>query len=188
MRQGFIVVASATKGACQESCSYLMPRDSRSQKRSVLSGIKIHHHVVSLVVIVMCLMLKCMETSKVEIQAHTLVWSVSFLVFLVLVMFTFCGHFVIPFDSLALIHLDVLSQATSDGCKTFLCLLSRKPLWICFFELAWGCGIENAGDVGEFSVVSVSQETKHKKTLKRFGETSEQDSGRKIEKMREHSF
>ena len=57
-----------------------------------------HHHVVSLndslVVIVMCPMLKCMETSKVEIQAHTLAWSVSFQVFLViLVMFTLCGAF-----------------------------------------------------------------------------------------------
>ena len=60
-----------------------------------------HHYVVSLVVIVMCLMLKRMQTSKVQIQAHTLVWSVSFLVFLVLVMFTFCGHFVILFDMVA---------------------------------------------------------------------------------------
>ena len=60
-----------------------------------------HHHVLSLAVIVMCLMLRCMETSKVQIQAHTLVWSVSFLVFLVLVMFTFCGHIVISFDMVA---------------------------------------------------------------------------------------
>ena len=58
-----------------------------------------HHHVVSLAVIVMCLMLKCMQTSKVQIQAHTLVWSLSFAaILLVLVMFTFCGHLVIPFD------------------------------------------------------------------------------------------
>ena len=34
-------------------------------------------------------------TSKIEIQVHTLVWSVSFLV---LVMFTFCGHFVSSFE------------------------------------------------------------------------------------------
>ena len=43
-------------------------------------------------------MLKCMMTSKIEIQVHTLVWSVSFLV---LVMFTFCGHLVISSDMVA---------------------------------------------------------------------------------------
>ena len=46
----------------------------------------------------MCLMLKCMMISKIEIQAHTLVWSVSILV---LVMFTFCGHFVTYSDMVA---------------------------------------------------------------------------------------
>ena len=66
-----------------------------SLKEAVCQAIKNLHHVVSLAVIVMCLMLKCMMTSKMEIQAHTLVWSVSFLV---LVMFTFCGHFVIYSD------------------------------------------------------------------------------------------
>ena len=46
----------------------------------------------------MCHMLKCMMTSKIEIQAHTLVWSVSFLV---LVMFTLCGHLVVSSDMVA---------------------------------------------------------------------------------------
>ena len=91
------VVASATKGACQES-AHTLPHGSRSQKGGCLSSTQNHHHAVSLAVIVMCLMLKCMQTSKVQIQAHTLVWSVSFLVFLVLVMFTFSGHLVISFD------------------------------------------------------------------------------------------
>ena len=94
-----MVVVFATKGACQEeSCSYLASWLKVTEKRLRCQATKIHHHVVSLVVIVMCLMLKCMQTSKVQIQTHTLVWSVSFPVFLVLVMFTFCGHFVISFD------------------------------------------------------------------------------------------
>ena len=38
-----------------------------------------------------------MHDFKIEIQAHTLVWSVSFLV---LVMFTFCGHLVVSSDTL----------------------------------------------------------------------------------------
>ena len=58
----------------------------------------IHHHVISLDVIVMCLTLKCMQTSKVQIQAHNMVWSVCLLV---LVMLTFCGHFVTYFDMVA---------------------------------------------------------------------------------------
>ena len=71
------------------------------RKEAVSQAAQAHHHVVSLAVIVMCLMLKCMHTSKVQIQAHTLVWSVSFLVFLILVMFTFCGHLVISFEMVA---------------------------------------------------------------------------------------
>ena len=43
----------------------------------------------------MCLMLKRMQTSKVQIQANNQVWSSCFAV---LVMFIFCGHFVIHFD------------------------------------------------------------------------------------------
>ena len=87
---------------CQEeSCSYLASWLKVTEKRLHCQATKIHHYVVSLVIIVMCLMLQCMQTSKVQIQAHTLVWSVSFPVFLVLVMFTFCGHFVISFDMVA---------------------------------------------------------------------------------------
>ena len=40
-------------------------------------------------------MLKGMQTSKVQIQANNQVWSSCFAV---LVMFIFCGHFVIHFD------------------------------------------------------------------------------------------
>ena len=43
-----------------------------------------------------------MQTSKVQIQAHTLVWSVSFpAILVILVMFTFCEHLVISFDMVA---------------------------------------------------------------------------------------
>ena len=50
----------------------------------------------------MRLMLKCMQTSKVQIQAHALVWSVSFpAILVILVMFTFREHLVISFDMVA---------------------------------------------------------------------------------------
>ena len=49
----------------------------------------------------MCLMLKCMQISKVQIQIHNQIWSSCFRRFLVLVMFTFCGHFVSSFDMVA---------------------------------------------------------------------------------------
>ena len=54
--------------------------------------------MVSLAVSVMCLMLKCMEASKVQIQINNQIWSSCLLV---LVMFTVCGHFVTHFDMVA---------------------------------------------------------------------------------------
>ena len=93
-----------TKGACQDSTSYLASWLKPQKARGCKSSFQTHHHVVSLAVIVMRLMLKCMQTSKVQIQAHTLVWSVSFPAILVLlVMFTFCEHLVISFDSFCFI-------------------------------------------------------------------------------------
>ena len=53
------------------------------------------HHVVSLVVSVMCLMLKCMETSKVQIQIKNQIWSCCLGVLVMLILF---GHFVTHFD------------------------------------------------------------------------------------------
>ena len=81
---------------CQAHC-LVLPHWLKS-KEAVCQATQRHHHVVSLAVIVMCHMLKCMMTSNPRIQAHTLVWSVSFLV---LVMFTFCGHLVIYSDMVA---------------------------------------------------------------------------------------
>ena len=81
---------------CQTHCLAL-PHWLKS-KEAVCQATQSHHHVVSLDVIVMRLMLKCMTTSKMQIQAHHLVWSVSFLV---LVMFTFCGHLVTYSDMVA---------------------------------------------------------------------------------------
>ena len=49
----------------------------------------------------MCLMLNCVQTSKVQIQIHNQIWSSCFWRFLVLVMFTFCGHLVFSFDMVA---------------------------------------------------------------------------------------
>ena len=92
----------------------LMAQGHRKEARC--QAIKNHHHAVSLAVIVMCLMLKCMETSKVQIQAHTLVWSASFLVFLVLVMFTFCGHLFISVHMVAeLVRTKVQKMKKNDN-------------------------------------------------------------------------
>ena len=84
-----MVVVFTTKGAYQESCSDLMPHGSSHKRaRGCKSSFQTHRHVVSLAVIVMCLMLTCMQTSKVQIQAHTLVWSLSFpAIVVILVMF-----------------------------------------------------------------------------------------------------
>ena len=41
-----------------------------------------------------------------------------------------------------------------------------------------------AGDLGEFCVVSVFWETKHKKNLEEFAENSEENEGAKIRKIR----
>ena len=50
----------------------------------------------------MCHTPKGVMTSKVQIQAHTLVWSLSFpAIFWILVMFTFCEHLIISFDMVA---------------------------------------------------------------------------------------
>ena len=56
-------------------------------KRGVLCQTSKNHHVVSVAVIVMCLMRKCMETSKVQVQINNKIWSSCFAV---LLMFTFC--------------------------------------------------------------------------------------------------
>ena len=62
-----------------------------------------------------------------------------------------------------------------------------------FLVFAWEFRIEKlAGIFGEFFLVSVSHETKHKKILENFGETSEQNSGQnsgqKLEKFGKLSF
>ena len=74
-----------------------LPHGSSQEKEAVVKRSESRHVVI--VVKVMCLMLTCMQTSKVQIQIHTQIWSSCFRRFLVLVMFTFCGHFVSSFDS-----------------------------------------------------------------------------------------
>ena len=86
-----------SKGTCQD---INLTASLAQVKRGVLCQTsKSHHHVVSLVVIVMCLMLICMQTSKVQIQINDQIWSSCFWRFVILVLLILVGHFVTHFDT-----------------------------------------------------------------------------------------
>ena len=71
----------------------------------------------------MCLMLKRMETSKVQIQIKNQIWSSCFVV---LVMFTFCGHIVKHFDS---------NKRNSHEKITPACLVPLKEAYTIFYTI-----------------------------------------------------
>ena len=89
-----IVVESLHKGSVSNVTAHTCLMAQAKEKEAAVK-LSESYRVVSSDVIVMYLMLKCMKTSKEEIQAHnpSCLWR-----FVILVMFTFSGHVVAYFD------------------------------------------------------------------------------------------
>ena len=97
MRQLKVGVADHSAKRERDKISTSLPHWLKSKEAGCQTTQSLHH-VATLVVIVMCLMLKCMQTSKVEIQINNQIWSSCFWRFVILVMLILVGHFVTHFD------------------------------------------------------------------------------------------
>ena len=91
-----------------------------------------------------------MHTSKVQIQAHTLIWSVSFpAILLILVMFTFCEHLVISFDMVAeLVRTNVqkIKERIRAMTKTTITSLSGEER-----KFKWDFLLQEGADINMFA-------------------------------------
>ena len=98
----------------------------------------------------MRLMLKRMQTSKVQIQAHTLVWSLSFpAILVILVMFAFCEHLVISFDMVAgLVRTKVqeIKERIRSMTKTTIASLSGEEK-----KFRWDFHLQEGADINMFA-------------------------------------
>ena len=98
------------------------------EKRHAVSSTQSHHHVVSLAVIVIRLMLKCMQTSKDQNPDPYSDLVVLFpAIFLILVMFTFCEHLVISFDNCESALSISISLCQAQGSGSLKTLLAHTP-------------------------------------------------------------
>ena len=116
-----------------------------SQKRRAVQTLR-HHHVVSLAVSVMCLMLKYMETSKVQIQIKNWIWSACLGI---LFMFTVCGHIVAHFDmvaELARIKVHKIRRIIRTLMKTIITSSSGETK-----KFKWDYHLKEGADVNMFA-------------------------------------